>query len=328
MKTIFACKRAANSIHFYWLILMLSILTSIFSSSANAGKNDQIYPRHINLSGNIFHFSMPEDFSKDMPAADMVEKLDISDLKKFDDPQYGNLIRRWWDIKEPGWFGKKLGSVMMDISVQRESENKAKLFHSNPYDITDRMDFMLMLDDVFHQRYDQLNQNIEPDRYHTDAYHSAFLSMAGRKIIVGHRDYIANNQKWIIHSYSAPENGLTISYATLVSGKVYLDVSFTYAPNKNVLPREFREIAMAKMNAVIESFNINYQQDNPVKKIVNGDWLKLTNQEVIEHHRSDVQKLLYGPDAENALLQQEKDMKEFKIKDEAEMREALKHDPL
>ncbi|RYG20218.1 MAG: hypothetical protein EOO07_05275 [Chitinophagaceae bacterium] len=271
---------------------------------------------------------MPEDFSKDMPAADMVENLDITELKKFDNPEYGNLIRRWWDIKETGWFGKQLGSVMMDISVQRISQNKAKLFHANSYNVTDRMDFMLMLDDVFHQRHDKLNENIEPGTYHINAYHSAFLSMAGRKIIVGYRDHVANNQKWVIHSNSAPENGLTVSYATLLSSNVYLEASFTYAPNKNVLPREFREIAMAKMNFVIESFNINYQQNNPIKKVVENDWVKLNNQEIVEQHRSDVQKVLYGPDPEKALLQQEKEMKEFKIKDEAELREALKHDPL
>jgi len=43
---------------------------------------------------------MSEDFSKDMPAADMVKWLDINDLNKFDNPKYENLIRRWWNIKE------------------------------------------------------------------------------------------------------------------------------------------------------------------------------------------------------------------------------------
>ena len=66
--------------------------------------------RTANLSGNYFSFAMPEDFSKDMPAEDLVENLDITDLKKFDKPEYGNLIKRWWDIREPGFFGKNLGS--------------------------------------------------------------------------------------------------------------------------------------------------------------------------------------------------------------------------
>src|SRR5690554_492799 len=138
------------------VLIMLSLITQFFSGSSQA--NVKTYPRQINLSGNVFHFSLPEDFSKDMPAYDMVEALDISDPQKFDDPEYGNLIRRWWDIKEPGWFGKNLGTVMMDISVQRVVENKQQLLHSNPYHIKNRMDFMLMLDDSFHQNYDALNK--------------------------------------------------------------------------------------------------------------------------------------------------------------------------
>lgn len=96
---------------------MLSVLSQLFSPSTQAAEKNKLHFRQINLSGNIFHFALPEDFSRDMPAADMVETLDIGDSKKFDNPEYGNLIRRWWDIKEPGWFGKKLGTVMMDISV-------------------------------------------------------------------------------------------------------------------------------------------------------------------------------------------------------------------
>src|SRR5690606_36028018 len=79
------------------VLIMLSVLTQLFSSPAQANGENKLHPRQINLSGNIFHFSMPEDFSRDMPAANMVEVLEITDLKKFDNPEYGNLIRRWWD---------------------------------------------------------------------------------------------------------------------------------------------------------------------------------------------------------------------------------------
>jgi hypothetical protein len=85
---------------------MLSLLTGMFSKSAQAEKN-MLHSRQIDISGNVFHFAMPEDFSNEMPAGDMVEVLDISDLSRFDDPQYGNLIRRWWDIKEPGWLVRR-----------------------------------------------------------------------------------------------------------------------------------------------------------------------------------------------------------------------------
>ena len=83
---------------------MIFGLSQLLGLNANAAP--AIYPRQVDLSGNIFHFSMPENFSEDMPAANMVEKLDIEDLKKFDNPEYGNIIRRWWDIKRPGFLVK------------------------------------------------------------------------------------------------------------------------------------------------------------------------------------------------------------------------------
>ncbi|HEY8939005.1 MAG TPA: hypothetical protein VIM59_02405 [Cellvibrio sp.] len=328
MKNIIACKIAAKSINYYWVIFMLSIITSIFSNSAHAGKKDQTFPRQVNLSGNIFHFSMPEDFSKDMPAADMVENLDINDLNKFNDPQYGNLIRRWWDIKEPGWFGKKLGSVMMDISVQRTAENKAKLFHAKPYNIEDRMDFMLMLDDVFHQRYDELNKTLEAEPGRTKAYHSGFVSMSGRKILSLQNEHVSNNQKWLKQAIAGPKSTIIVNYATLINPNIYIMASFTYSPNYSISSRQLLEVADLKMKAVEQSFDIQYAKNNSVENIVGSYWLTITNDEVMDAHRDVVQNLLYGPDAEKILLRQEKDLKEFKLKDEAEMRETLKNDPL
>src|SRR5690554_5814826 len=139
------------------VIIMISGLSQFLGLNSNAAP--KMYPRKIDLSGNIFNFSMLENFSKDMPAENMVEALDIDDIEKFDSPEYGNLIRRWWDIKKPGFFGKELGTVMMDISIQRVPENYQKLIHGNPYDITDRLDLLLLINDKLHQRYDELSEN-------------------------------------------------------------------------------------------------------------------------------------------------------------------------
>lgn len=307
---------------------MLSAIASLFSGSAQAGKKDHFFPRKINLSGNIFHFSMPEDFSKDMPAADMVESLDITDLKKFNDLKYGNLIRRWWDLKEPGWFGKKLGTVMMDISVQRISENKAKLFHSNPYNINDRMDFILMLDDVYHQRYDALNKTMQPDAGNQTAYNSGFVTVSGKKIFSLHQDFVSNNQKWVKHSIGAPNGATILVFATLLDANTYLYVNFTYSANNNVLPRELSAVADEKFSVVYKSFNIQYKADNPVKNIVEKKWLENTNQEILEQHRQSVLTLFYGNDPEKALLEQEKELRESQLKDEAELRKELGRDKL
>ena len=272
------------------VLIMLSILTGMFSGSTQAEKN-KLYPRQINLSGNVFHFAMPEDFSKDMPAGDMVEVLDISDLSRFDDPQYGNLIRRWWDIKESGWFGKNLGTVMMDISVQKVVPNQRKLIHDRSYDIKDRMDFMLMLDDSFHQRYDQLNrESSSPDR--AVAYHSSFVTMVGDKIETNYREFIFNQQKWVENGIVGPRNDLIIILAIPIDERVYLEASFTYSKNDDAHLRDFRNAGFAKMANIQKIFLIDYVESNPFKKIVGGVWLEQTNDDVLIQHRDALFNLL------------------------------------
>jgi hypothetical protein len=256
------------------VLIMLSLITQLFSGSAQA--DVKAYPRQINLSGNVFHFSLPEDFSKDMPAYDMVESLDITDLKKFDDPEYGNLIRRWWDIKELGWFGKNLGTVMMDISVQRVVENKRHLLHSNPYDIKDRMDFMLMLDDDFHQNYDELNKEIEPELERFAAYHSSLFSLINTRIESNHREFIFNGSKWIENGIVAPRNDLIIIMALPLTENIYVNASFTYGKSDNISLRDFRDLAFEKMAVIQESFRMDYAEGNPFAKIVGEDWLTQT----------------------------------------------------
>lgn len=308
------------------VLIMLSMITQLFSGSAQA--DVKTYPRQINLSGNVFHFSMPEDFSKDMPAYDMVESLDITDPKKFDDPEYGNLIRRWWDIKEPGWFGKSLGTVMMDISVQRVVENKRQLLHSNPYDIKDRLDFMLMVNDNFYQNYDDLNKEIEPESGRAVAYHSSLFSILGGKILASYREFIFNEQKWIERGIAAPR-GVTIHDLSLpINQDVYLAASFTYIMNDDVGKREFLDVAVKKMEKIQTNFRMDYTEDNPFAKIVGEDWIAQTNDEVLEQHRNSILQLFYGPDPEAALLKEEQENRESYERHEREMREILKHDPL
>ena len=308
-----------------WVVSMFSLVSQLLSSSATAG--EKVYPHEITLSGNVFRFSMPEDFSKDMPAQEVVTALDISDLQRFDNGEYGNLARRWWDIKTPGWFGKKLGTVMMDISVQRVVSNKQQLLHKHPYDIKERMDFILMLDDAFHQRYDTFNAEIKSDpEYYRKSYHSVFATVSGRELFSLYHDYPVNLQKWIKYSIAAPRSELIINFSLPVDNDVYIEVSFTYSHNNNVLPREFREAAYAKMAAIEQSLQMSYAPGNPFAKIVSEDWMEYTNTEVLEQHREDILKLFYGSDPEAAIQKMEQESLDSYERDQQMLREALSTD--
>lgn len=281
------------SIYKLLVIIMITGLTQFLGLTVNA--EPKTYPRQVNLSGNIFHFSMPENFSKDMPAENMVETLNIEDLQKFENPGYGNIIRRWWDIKKPGFFGRELGTVMMDISIQKIPENKKKILSEKPFDITNRLDFMMIINEQQHNRFDQLNREVEPELPGTYAYHFSCCSLLGEKIISYYRDPIYGNQKWLAYSVAAPLNQLIVGRALPINKNSYLEVIFTYSPNQNVLPREFQNIAYQTTQSIENSFKVDYRSDNGIKKLVEQDWISKTNGEVMNENYDEVLIPLFGP---------------------------------
>lgn len=279
------------------ILIMLSVLSSLFNSNAQAAPTFQ---RQANLSGNILQFSMPEDFSKDMPAQDMTEKLDITDLKNFDKGEYGNIIRRWWDIKNTGWFGKKLGTLMLDISVQRKIDNQAKLIHERPYDLTDRFDFMLMLDDLFHQRYDHLNRSLTPDPGRTLAYHTSFATLTGNKLASLQNETLANNQKWIRQSIAGPNGVTIINLATPLNASLFILVSFTYAPNDGIATRELISASKEKAETIEQSLKVIFAENNAIGAATAEKFLHQSNNDALQQHRNEAIKL-FAPKTEPAL---------------------------
>ncbi len=63
------------------VMIMLATITKAFGLSSPP-EQYPLQPRQINLSGNIVHFSMPENFSRDMPAEDMKETINLDDRSK------------------------------------------------------------------------------------------------------------------------------------------------------------------------------------------------------------------------------------------------------
>jgi hypothetical protein len=273
---------------------MISGLSQLLGLNATAAP--AIHPRQVDLSGNIFHFSMPENFSRDMPAANMVEKLDIEDLRKFNDPQYGNIIRRWWDIKKPGFFGKEVGTVMMDISVQRVSDNKQNLVHNKPYDITDRLDFITMIYDHLHQTYDHLNIEAKKNYGEANAYHFGISSLIGDQLRSHYRDYSYNGQKWTGYTVSAPSNQLIVGFVMPLTRDTYLELMFIYSPNQNISSHEFLEIADKTTQPIEDSLRVSFTPNNTIRDLVENSWLNITNNETLAQHKDKILIPLFGPD--------------------------------
>jgi hypothetical protein len=195
-----------------------------------------------------------------MPATDMVEQMDITDPTRFNNGGDGNLLRRWWDIKKPGWSGKELGTIMLDISVQRVPENTKKLILDKPFNIRDRVDFLLMIDNVFHMRYNELNKSLKKSTDDVDEYYFSFARVTNADLRSSYYDYDFNNRKWILAESTAPRSGYIKTFVIPLTDCTYLDATITYAKNDSAPYWVFSNAADAKMTPIWESFNPNLRK--------------------------------------------------------------------
>lgn len=243
--------------------------------------------RNINLSGNVFAFRMPENFSRDMPAEPLIENLSI-------DPVLTNisapLIQRWWDIKEPGFFGKALGTVMMNITVHPTPENTRKITHKHSYTIQDRADLILTIDESINARYEQAKPGEDASGYSLPGI--AYL--IGYNLETEYRDHTFNNQKWTGYTIAGPGAQLLVAYVLPVDEHHFIEALFIFSPNDNVAPRHFQEYAYDVTTPIQESFHLQYTAANPLRVIVEGPWLHTTTGEALREHPDDLVKSLFG----------------------------------
>lgn len=296
------------------IVFMLTILSSLLPFSASAKEPHPVLSqRQVDIDGNLFSFDLPENFSKDLPADDMVEQLDISSVDHFDDLTVGHILRRWWDIKEPGWFGSELGTIMLEMSVQRIHSNSRKRLNSEPYDVTDRLGFMLATDELVNRRYSEHNEEVRhPDgswNHELAYFNSGIASMLGPTLYASQRDHVVNGQSWLRYSISAPYDAIVTSYALPINQSFMIELSFTYAVNHDIAvrggKREFLRMAEKQItDKIISSLYFQYPEDSPVKAAVEGPWLTETTDDVVRSRWQTIVKPLFGEEAYQRALEE------------------------
>lgn len=294
------------------IVFMLSIFSSLLSFSTSAKEaHPVISQRQVNIGGHVFSFELPEGFSKDLPADNMVEQLDISSVDQFNELTAGHILRRWWDIKEPGWFGSKLGTVMLEISVQRIHPNTLERIHSQPYDVTDRLDFMFSIEELLMLRYGAHNEEVRnPDGSwnHELAYNvSGIAYMLGGRVDARYWNHIANGQTWTRYGVAGQYGALITNYALPINKQFIIELSFTYSPDHNVNGRHFLRTAEKTTDKIINSLYLEYPKDSPVKAVVEGQWLTETTDDVVRSRWQTIVKPLFGDEAyQRALAEHQK----------------------
>ncbi len=265
--------------------IIMSGLLGFFSSNKEIPFGAE---RIVDLGLAKLYFSLHEDFSKDMPAAPLIEKVDARHDESLESLDNGFLLQRWWDIKEPGIFGKYIGMLMLSVGVHRAPINKKQFVHDRPYDLLDRLDLMLALNDRFHQMYDEHNNDVRANGNDDLAYYSASLFSGFKNdYSTTYRDEIINRTKWISYGISG-QNWERIDIHVLpLSNDRFLELRFTYSPDKTkISTRDFNDLVYEKKVApMLDKFHIEFNEHSQdVKALVQGKWLTQTNDEVMESH--------------------------------------------
>jgi hypothetical protein len=250
------------------VIIMLAAISKVFGFSSPP-ENHPLLPRQIDLSRNIVHFSMPENFSRDMPAEDMIESVDLNDKSVYQDHQKFTLIRRWWDFKDSGFFGKEYGTLMMSIYL-KEAPETLTVSTLKPLDFID-----IIVDDIKKHK----PENADPLSVYSD-YFAAY-----------NEDWF-NNQRWMKYVQGHTDVAqLSMLYAIPITEKQYIVVEFTSAPNNDIGIRGFVDnFTEPFINNIMDSFNINYIPDSPVRSAVmktDGPTLR----QLIDDKREQLEKL-------------------------------------
>jgi len=248
---------------FFLLLLVALTMLSISQLIGLSKANEQApyMPRHINLSGNIIHFSMPENFSQDFPAEDLVENVNLDDPELLKAGQPLELLRRWWDFKDDSFFSRDKGTMMMTIHLYRINKSSKNISHP--------VEFISVLLDEMKKRYNEENKgrSNEDKKYYPEFYRSFF-------------EEIYNNQKWIKGGAStADESQIEFHKWKPLTENYYLGVEFHFAPSNNISMRNFIDLyAREMMLKIMSTFEIVYSEKNPIKeKLEANKTLKLEN---------------------------------------------------
>jgi len=228
------------------VIIMLAIISKAFGLS-KPSEDIPLMPRQINLSGNVLHFAMPENFSHDMPAEDMIEFVDLTDKSIYKDDKKFTLIRRWWDFKDNGFLGKEYGTLMMSLYI-KDTPESLSINTLNPLDFID-----ILIDNV--------NKNKAENDDSLTVYSDYFTA---------YKEEWFNEQRWLSYTYGPLDGSqYTFLYAIPITDKQYLIAEFTSAPNNNINIRSFidshTDIFIKK---ILNSFNIKYLENNLARQAV------------------------------------------------------------
>ena len=224
---------------------MLTTLFKHFGLSKEA-VDPIFHQRQINLSGNRVTFPMPENFSRDFPAKDMIEFVDLDHAAGISDYHGVPLLQRFWDFKTDGFFKKNTGMLIMMLSVKKIPDGCQK-------NLAHPLEFVEVLQEALREYYVAFNKTVSEEyRYSYSESYYTFLEI------------IINRHRWIRYSAGREDaRDLLTHYAAPITQSHYFVATFMSYPAATIHIRSFTDNYTDKFeDAIMSTFDISYAAGN------------------------------------------------------------------
>ncbi len=200
-------------------IVMFAFLSKAFSMTSPSQVDDTLKQREIQFSAAKLQFSMPENFSLDFPAEDMVDQVNERDSRLYEKNNNTKLLQRWWDFFEPTFFSKKeVATIMMTITI-----------HQSGVIYKSRLDFVKILLNRLELVHKEFNETAQPDFQilYPETYESFF-------------EEVYNQQRWLGYSLEAVNGtSYTATYVMPLDSSHYVEIAFDIGISHNIRMRDF-----------------------------------------------------------------------------------------
>lgn len=261
-----------------------------FLASLMAGaKEPAMFERVVQLPDAELRFSMTENFSKDMPAAPLVEKVTFDMLHDFKAPQNRFVIgRRWWDLKPPGFFKKNWGSVQMTVAIGASVD-----LHGEKLDFCKfgQADFLAFYRESLLDKWRLHNAAVAPEnkiKYSVDI--SPFFDSVGQRF-VSYFEYKKNShQVVLLEGVGGRDADIYSYYAVPVDKGFFLEFEFIRAPDLNGSPYSFQVQVRERIRSIIDSVILSSVSKNNCIFSVIEKWVNVSSVDLLKPDPSKLPK--------------------------------------
>jgi hypothetical protein len=266
---------------FLGVLCVMAFLKALTAHS----KEPPLHQRFIQLPDAKMQFSMTEDFSKDMPAAPLVEKVTADMLSGIKKPGDRFVIgRRWWDLKPPGFFKKAWGSMQMTISVGGMLDQVKK---TNAHQ-ADQARFMVFYHDSLIDKWSEHNKSIPQADFLQFGIHVSSLFGATGQVYYSNFNYKKAGDAIVLEAGAAQDANIYYYYSVPVDANYFVEFEFIGAPDLRGSPYQFQIIVRERVKAIMGNLSIQYSKKSI--PTATGGWVEASSIELLKPDTSILPK--------------------------------------